>query len=212
MRCFIPFLLGVDHKVVDLGLVGDEVDAPQAGVGVAGVERLETVAQVLGGAALRQLAAEVAAGAHRAVPAADERAGDHERYGVRVAPRRALDAQRHVCQADVVVAHTYLAAGEAARLKRLRLGVRVGLERAEVLLGQLDQLVVVDAAGRGQHHTRRLVVRVDVVTQILGRDRPYRTHTQIQLTKSLRNTTFSLYLYLIFSVGPRMVRPSGVPW
>ena len=67
----------------------------------------------------------------------------------------------------------HLGAREAARLDGGDLAVLVLVADAgEVLLGQTDQLLVIHAAGAGQHHTRTLVVVLDVVDQVLTADGP----------------------------------------
>ena len=65
MGVSLHLFVHANHKIVDLLLVCDEVDAPETGVSVARVERLEAVAQVVLGALLGQAASGVAGAAHR---------------------------------------------------------------------------------------------------------------------------------------------------
>ena len=105
-----PLVLDVVHHVLLVHRVSHEVDPPQAGVLVAGVEGLEAVAEALLGAVVGQVGAVVGAAAHGAVPVADESVGDHEGDVVGVGPAAALHRDGHVGQGHAVVTHPHVAA------------------------------------------------------------------------------------------------------
>lgn len=123
------------------------------------------------GTGASQVGGVVDAAALRAIPGADQGVGDHERNVILIAPSAAFNSDGDVGQRQRVVAHANLRAGEAAGREQRRLSIEGVLQLSQLLLGQLHQVVVLDAAGGGQHDARRVVVGVDVVLQVLSRDR-----------------------------------------
>ena len=67
-----PLMLDVEHHGFLVQLVCDEVDAPQSGVLVAGVEALEAVGDAELSAVLREGVRVVGAAAHGPVPVSDQ--------------------------------------------------------------------------------------------------------------------------------------------
>ena len=111
-----PLVLDVKHHVLLVKAVSHKVDAPQAGVLVAGVEGLETVAEALLGAVVRQAGAVVGAAAHGPVPVADESVGNHQGDVVRVSPAAALHSNGHMSQRHAVIPHPHVRASVPANI------------------------------------------------------------------------------------------------
>ena len=123
-----------------------------------------------------ELAAEVGSVAHGTVPVADNGLGDECGEVVVVLPADTLDGNGNVGRGDRVVTDPDLGADKVG-LGLLGggngLGARaVGLNGhvAKVLLGELDELVVGDAAGTDENHTVGSVVGLDVVGQVVAGD------------------------------------------
>ena len=74
-----PLMLDVEHHALLVQLVRDEVDAPEAGVLVAGVEALEAVSDAQLGAILCKGAGVVGTTAHGAIPVPDQSVGNLDR-------------------------------------------------------------------------------------------------------------------------------------
>eukprot|EP00053_Salpingoeca_punica_P018402 m.180160 g.180160 ORF g.180160 m.180160 type:complete len:528 (-) comp17423_c1_seq1:12-1595(-) len=164
-----PLLLQGIHKVLQRLAVAHAVGAPQTRVRVGGVEGGEAVCELFLGAEASKARGEVLRAAKGAVPAAHNRVGDHEREVVRVGPADALDCNADVGLGHAVVALADLAAGEGAG--RHRCGALRGRQGGEALLGELDELVVVNAAGGREDNARSSVVLLDVALQIVAGDR-----------------------------------------
>ena len=96
--------------------VGHEVDAPQAGVLVAGVEGLEAVAEALLSAVVSEAGAVVGAAAHGPVPVPDQSVGHHQGDVVRVGPAAALHGDGHMGQWHAVVPHPHVGASVSANI------------------------------------------------------------------------------------------------
>ena len=163
----LPFGLNVEEHVFDVHAVADKVDAPQSGVLVARVKGLEGGAEVGFGHVLSQPGGVVGAAAHGTVPGPDHGVGNHQGDVVRVLPAAALDCEGDVGEGHVIVAHADVRPGVPARGVDGDLGVVGRADLAEVLRSQLAELVVVDTAGAGQHHSGALVVGLDVVNEVV---------------------------------------------
>jgi len=142
----------------------DEVDTPQTGVGVRQVEVAERVGVVAGRHDVRQLGRQQGGGAQRAVPVAHDRGEDVHGPVVGVLVRDALDGDRDVAVLPGVVTDADLGADERRLLPGLAAErLAGGRELGKVLLGELDELVVVDRAGAGKDH----LVGVQVLGPVL---------------------------------------------
>lgn len=165
-----PLAEGKVDEVVNLGDgVGDEVDPPEAGVGVRGAEGHEAVCELVLVDERAELAAQMRGVAHGAVPVADDGLRDERGEVVRVFPGDALDCDGDVRGGEGVVPHADLGADEvwagAAGGPEGDL-LRGGLERAKVLLGEVDELLVGDASGGDEDHAVGFVVLADVVGEV----------------------------------------------
>ena len=105
-----PLVLDVVHHILLVEGVCHEVDAPQAGILVTGVEGLEAVAKALLGAVVSQAGAVVGAAAHGSVPVADQSVGHHQGDVVGVGPAAALHSDGHMGQGHAVVPHSHIGA------------------------------------------------------------------------------------------------------
>lgn len=123
-----------------------------------------------------ELAAEVGAVAHSAVPVAHNGLRDERGEIVVVLPAHTLDRDCDVSSWHRIVPYPHLRAdevglvGDAAVVGR-GLGVRVrGGHAGEVLLGQLDELSVRNAAGTDEHHAVGGIIGLNVGGQVIARD------------------------------------------
>lgn len=152
---------------------GHEVDAPETSVGVRRGEGHERVGEVVGGDDVREARGEERRCAEAAIPVAEDALHDHHREVVGRAPANALHGDSDVGSGDFVVADANFRADEG------RFGVgqapegdgggRDG-ERGEVLLGELDELCVLDAAGSDENHAVGGVVGLDVRGEVVPLD------------------------------------------
>jgi hypothetical protein len=123
-----------------------------------------------------ELAAEVGRVAHGAVPVADNGLGDQSGEVVVVLPADTLDGNGDVGGGDGVVTDTDLGTDKVGLLL---LGVGNGLggrswgshgDVAEVLLGELDELVVGNTTRANEDHAVGSVVGLDVVGEVVTGD------------------------------------------
>ena len=166
----------VDEVVDPRERVRDHVDSPQSRIAVRrgeGHERIREFVLMDEGA---EFTPQVGRVAHRAIPVADDGLRDERGEVVVVLPAHALDRDGDVGRRHRVVAYPHLGADEvgfrhlpavAGGVLRVRV---VGGHVGEVLLGELDELVVRDAAGADEDHAVRCVVRLDVVGQLVAGD------------------------------------------
>ena len=123
-----------------------------------------------------KLAAKVGRVAHGAVPVADNGLGDQSGEVVVVLPADTLNGNGDVGGGDGVVTDTDLRTNKVGLLL-LRVGNGLGGRSrgshgdvAEVLLGQLDELLVRDTTGTDEDHAVGGVVGLDVVGQVIAVD------------------------------------------
>ena len=120
-----------DALYLALQRLTDEINAPQASVFVAGVERLERVAQVALGRVMGQVRGHVGTATLRPIPRADDGVSHHQRDVVRVAPATALDSDGDVRERHIVVTDADFRAGEATAGRQRSLAVsRLGTKSA----------------------------------------------------------------------------------
>ena len=123
-----------------------------------------------------ELAAEVWRVAQGAVPVANDGLGDQGSEVVVILPADTLDGNGNVRRRDGVVTESDLGADEiglALLLSGDRGGGRAGRlagKVAEVLLGQLHELLVGHTTSANEDHAVRGVVGLDVVDQVLALD------------------------------------------
>lgn len=123
-----------------------------------------------------ELATHVWSIAHGLIPVTDDSLGNESSEVVLVLPRDTLDSNGDVGSWDGVVTDADLGADElwlALLLVGDRgggLGVWLGREAGEVLLGELDELGVWDTAGTDEDHAVSGVVGLDVVDEVLSLD------------------------------------------
>ena len=164
---------GVDEAALVGVLVHNEVHAPETDVGVGGGEGHEGVAEWL---ALGEKGRGDGVGKRGggggvggAVPVAHNGLRHKGPEVVWGGPGAALDADGHVGVGQGVVGDLDVA-GEEDRQGCARgaqgLGPVADGHVAEVLEGDADHVVVVDAAGADEHHAVALVVGLDVVAQV----------------------------------------------
>jgi hypothetical protein len=147
------------------------VDTPQTGVGVRQVEVAERVGVVAGRHDVRQLGRQQGGGAQRAVPVAHDRGEDVHGPVVGVLVRDALDGDRDVAVLPGVVTDADLGADERRLLPGLAAErLARGRELGKVLLGELDELVVVDRAGAGKDHLVGVQVLCPVLEEVVPVD------------------------------------------
>jgi len=94
-------------------LVAHQVNPEQARVLVRNVEGVEGVAQLPGGQGLGEGRGHFGAGPAEAVPGAEHRLHQHERVGVGVDPRGALEGHCHVARVHVGVGNLRACTGGA---------------------------------------------------------------------------------------------------
>jgi hypothetical protein len=142
------------------------------GVRVASGEAHEAVCEAILRDEVAELAAEVRRLAHRAVPVADNGLCDEGSEVIGVAPADTLDGDGDVGGGHGVVAQPDLGADEIRRLLLLGDGAlcRVVLvlrgQAGEMLLGELDQLRVRNAASANEHHAVGGIVGLDVALEV----------------------------------------------
>lgn len=181
----------MDEIVDALGLVGDEIDAPETikslanvntewidvaglpGIAVAGGEAHEAVGQVVLVDEAAELAALVRRVAHGLVVVSNNRLGDQGGVVIVVVPADTLDRDGDVGGGDGVIAYPDIRADKLG----LSLGQEVGVglggasgQLGEVLVGHLDELLVGDATGTDEDHAVGAVVVLDVVDELSAGD------------------------------------------
>ena len=154
-------------------VLGHEVDAPQARVRVARRERHEAVREVVRRHDVRQPRRHQPRRAERAVPVSEDALHHEHREVVGRAPADALDRDRDVrggkgivTDADLRTNEVGFGVGETAEGD----GVGGDGEVSEVLLGVLDELLVVDAAGADEDHAVGGVICLDVRGEVIALD------------------------------------------
>uniref|UniRef100_A0A182KIQ0 Uncharacterized protein n=1 Tax=Anopheles christyi TaxID=43041 RepID=A0A182KIQ0_9DIPT len=110
-----PFVLHVEQHVLAFERIAHEIDAPQARILVARVERLEAVAEPVRRRRHGQLGRVVGTTALRPIPRSDQRVRHHQRHIVLVGPATTLDRNRDVRQRQGIVPHSHLRTGKPAR-------------------------------------------------------------------------------------------------
>mmetsp|Transcript_27746 Transcript_27746/g.89504 ORF Transcript_27746/g.89504 Transcript_27746/m.89504 type:complete len:372 (+) Transcript_27746:872-1987(+) len=151
----------------------DEVDAEEAGVLVAGVEVHVGVADVLFGREeprQRVGAVDAASGGVQAVPLAEHVLEDHYRRGIFGGPVRAGiregDVRTRLFFRGRRQAHFRRSKGRGVEVHG-KICLRFPWDSSKELRGQIDDFSMVDGPRRDDEHTRRRVVRFDVVPEIL---------------------------------------------
>lgn len=146
------------------------------GVAVAGGEAHEAVGELVLVDEGAELAAEVGRVAHGAVPVTDNGLSDQGGEVVVVLPANTLNGDGDVGGGDGVVTDTDL---RTNKVGLLLLGVGNGLggrswgghgDVAEVLLGELDELLVRNTTRADEDHAVSGIVGLDVVGQVIAAD------------------------------------------
>ncbi|KAI3480564.1 hypothetical protein L1887_57284 [Cichorium endivia] len=164
----------VDEIVELQEVLRDHVDTPETRVRVRGGEVHERVGEVVGRDNVRQARREQRARAERAVPVAHDALQHEHGEVVGRLPRDTLDGERKVAGGRGVVADAHLGADEAGLGRRGLAELDGALahgEAAKVLLGELDERVVLDATGTDENHAVGGVVGLDVLGEVLTLDR-----------------------------------------
>lgn len=156
------------HQVIDVvEVLGDEVDAPQASVGVGSGEGEVAVREVVARDEVAEPAGKEGRGTEGAVPVPEDALEDEHGEVVGRAPADTLDGDGDVRGAHRVVPHAHFGADKGGfggvGGPPERDGVGGDGEGGEVRLGELDELGVRDAACPDEHHAVSSVVRLDVV-------------------------------------------------
>lgn len=174
----VPLLESKVDEIVNLsGVLGGQVDTPQTGVGVRSGEGLERVGQVVLRHNVGETRALVSGGADGSVVVADDGLGDQGSVVVLGGPRDTLDGNGNVGHGHGVVSESDLGShkvgdGVLVGVLTRRSGGTEGNGRlgrgqvGEVLLGELDEGVVVDGSGSDQDHSVGGVVLGDELSQL----------------------------------------------
>lgn len=144
-------------------------------IAIAGREAHEAVGEVVLVDKAAKLAALVGSITHCLVVVANNSLRHQRGEVVIVAPAHALNSNGNVGRRDRVVANANIRTDEI----RLLLGQDIctslgslGREAGKVLVGQLDELLVRDAAGSNENHPVSRVVVLDVVSELCSGDVP----------------------------------------
>lgn len=174
----VPLLKGEVDEIVNLGgVLGGQVDSPQTGIGVRGGEGLEGVGQVVLGHNVGESRSLVGRGADGSVVVTDDGLGNEGGVVVLGGPGDTLNSNGNVGDGHGVVSESDLGSHKVGD------GVLVGVlsgrsggtegngggggrEIGEVLLGELDEGVVVDGSGSNKHHSVGGVVLGDELSQL----------------------------------------------
>lgn len=171
----------------------NKVDAPKTSVLVAGVEGLEGVAQIRLGRIAGQVWGQVGTTTLGTVPRANDSVSHHQWEVVGIGPAATLNCDRDVCEWHVIVTHTnfrscykYNGFSDEANITYSNFAITCksaagwqsdftiqgGRQRAKMCLGYLDEIFVLNTTSSSQNHTRSTVVSLDVLYQVIARERP----------------------------------------
>ncbi len=170
----LPLTQGEVDQVIELQeVLGNHVDTPETGVRVRGGEVHERVGEVVGRNNVRETRRKQRAGAERSVPVTHDTLEDKHGEVVGRLPRNTLDGEGKVAGGRGVVTDTDFGTNKGG-LGRRRLtkldGALADGEAAKVLLGKLDERLVLDPAGTDKDHAVSGVVGLDVLGEVLTLD------------------------------------------
>ena len=170
-----PFLLSkVDQVILRILVLSDIVDTEETSVGVRCVEGHERVGQLVlvdnGG----QSGRGVSRGTKGAIPGSDDRLQHEHGIVIGRGPAASFNSNGNVSLGHGIILETDLRASKVG-------GERIGLAQAsgvsghwkiaEVLLGQLDQSIVINTTGTDEDHAVSSVVGLDVVGKVITSQR-----------------------------------------